>query len=466
MARMRGWGPAILALCALATPAQEDLSLGGRAVRYLTDLIRLDTTNPPGNETRVAEYLKGVAARYDIPAELYGDDPARLNFVARLRGNGSARPLLLMAHADVVPADRAQWAVDPFAAEIRNGEIYGRGAQDDKNVLAAELAVLIELKLRGVALKRDVILLAEADEEAGSTGIQWMIENAFDAIDAEAALNEGGIAQDLPSGVRLFQIQTAEKIPTRVVLTARGGAGHASLPRPDNSILRLARALTRLETEQPVRLNPTTRRYFARLAALPDYRWLAPLVPRLERSSSAQAAAAQIREREPELDAQLRTTIAPTMLSAGVKINVIPSAAEARVDVRRLPDESREEVIERIRRIIGDPSIEVAPEPGPGMPATPPSPADGPIYRAMERTLAASAPRAAVVPYMARGATDGAYLRAKGMPVYGLPIFLKENHDGRPHGNDERISEANFTAGVELLWRIVLAAAADEAGAQ
>lgn len=466
MARMRGWGLAVLALCAFAASAQEEDSLGGRAVRYLTDLIRLDTSNPPGNETRVAEYLKEVAARYDIPAELFGDDSARLSFVARLRGNGSARPLLLMAHSDVVPADRAQWTVDPFAAETRNGEIYGRGAQDDKNLLAAELAVLVELKLRGVALKRDVILLAEADEEAGSTGIRWMIENAFDAIDAEAALNEGGIAQDLPSGARLFQIQTAEKIPTRVVLTARGSAGHASLPRPDNAILRLARALTRLDTDQPVRLKPTTRRYFARLATLPDYLWLAPLIPRLERSSSAQAAAAEIRAREPELDAQLRTTISPTMLSAGIKINVIPSAAEARVDVRRLPDESREEVLERIRRLIADPLIEVTPEPGPGMPATPPSPAEGPIYRAMERVLAASAPRAVVVPYMARGATDGAYLRAKGMPVYGLPLFLKENHDGRPHGHDERISEANFTAGVELLWRIVLAAAADEAGAQ
>jgi hypothetical protein len=163
----------------------------------------------------------------------------------------------------------------------------------------------------------------------------------------EVALNEGGAAQDLRSGVRLFQIQTAEKIPTRIVLTARGTAGHASLPRSDNAIVHLARALVRLENDQPVRLNQTTRRYFARIAALPDYRWLAPLVPKLESYSTAYSAAAQIRAREPELDAQLRTTISPTMLSGGLKINVIPNTAEASVDVRRLPNESDEEVLVR-----------------------------------------------------------------------------------------------------------------------
>ncbi len=466
MTRMRSWGLATLLLYAFALPAQEDISPGDRATRYVTDLLRLDTTNPPGNETRAAEYLKRVADQYEIPAELLGADPARLNFVARLRGNGSARPLLLMAHSDVVPADREQWTVDPFSAESRDGEIYGRGAQDDKNLLAAELAVFVELKLSGIKLNRDIILLAESDEESGSTGIQWLIANAFDSIDAEAALNEGGMAQDLRSGVRLFQIQTAEKIPTRVVLTARGGAGHASLPRSDNAIVRLARALLRLENDQPVRLNPTTRRYFAQIAALPDYRWLAPLVPKLENYSSAHSAAGQIRARDPELDAQLRTTISPTMLSAGIKINVIPNAAEARLDVRRLPNESREEVLVRIRRLINDPAVEVTPAPGDEMPASPPSPADSPIYRSMERTFAASAPRAVVVPYMARGATDGAYLRSKGMAVYGAPLFLKENHDGRPHGNDERISLANLAAGTELLWRVVLAAAADEIQAQ
>lgn len=457
MSAMRSWGVAILCAAAVGAGAQENVSLGERAQQYLTELIRLDTTNPPGNETRVAEYLEGVARAHGISAELLGPDPARLNFVARLRGSGEARPLLLMAHSDVVPADRTQWTADPFGAELRAGHIYGRGAQDDKDLLAAELAVLVELKLRDVKLRRDIILLAEADEESGSTGIQWLIRNAWAAIDAEAAFNEGGMAQDLASSVRLFQIQTSEKIPTRVVLTSHGTAGHASLPRPDNPIVHLARAILRLETEQPVRLNVTTRRYLAQIALLPDHRWLAPLLPRLESAITAQAAASQIRARDPELDAQLRTTVSPTLLRAGLKINVIPNTAEAQIDVRRLPNESREEVLWRFRRLINDSAVEVTSAEGQEMPTTEPSSIDSPVYRLMERVLAASAPRAVVVPYMSRGATDGSFLRQKGMAVYGVPVFLKEDAESRAHGNDERILPANLSSGAELLWRLVLA---------
>jgi acetylornithine deacetylase/succinyl-diaminopimelate desuccinylase-like protein len=238
----------LLLLISSAALAQESASLGARAQRYLVDLIRIDTTNPPGNETRVAEYLKRVASTNGISAELLGDKPARLNFVARIPAavhSETSRPLLLMAHSDVVPADRSQWSVDPFSAELRDGYIYGRGAQDDKSLLAAELAVLVELKRRGVKLTRDVILLSECDEEAGSTGINWLVHNAYPKIDAAFALNEGGASLDVRSGTRIFQIQTSEKVPTRVVLTARGTAGHGSLPRPDNPVVHLARALPR-----------------------------------------------------------------------------------------------------------------------------------------------------------------------------------------------------------------------------
>lgn len=358
------WGLAVLVACAAAAGARESVTLGERARQFLVDLIRLDTTNPPGNETRAAEYLKHVADQYGIPAEILGSDPARLNFVARLRGSGQERPLLLMAHSDVVPADRQQWTADPFGGEIRGGQSYGRGAQDDKNLLAAELAVLVELKLRGVNLRRDVILLSEADEEAGSSGIQWLIQNAWDKIDAAAALNEGGMGQDLRSGVRLFQVQTSEKIPTRVVLTARGTAGHASLPRADNPIVRLAHAIVRLESDQPVRMNATTRRYFAEVSKLPDYAWLLPWVSRLDNPAQALEAADQIRARDLELDAQLRTSVSPTMLQAGLKINVIPNIAEAQIDVRRLPNETREEIVARFRRLINDPVVEVSPPAG------------------------------------------------------------------------------------------------------
>jgi len=458
---MRPLGLALALVLASVSALQEKLGLGERARQYLIELIRLDTTNPPGNETRVAEYLKRIADQHGIPSELLGEEAGRLNFVARLRGSGEARPLLLMAHSDVVPADRSQWSVDPYAAEIRDGYIYGRGAQDDKNLLAAELAVLVELKRRDVKLRRDVILLAEADEEAGSTGIRWLIANAYEKIDAEFALNEGGAIQRTRSGVQLGQIQTSEKIPTRVHLTARGTAGHGSLARPDNPVVRLARAVSRLaDSEQPVRLNPTTRRYLAEIARLPDYRWLAPLLVRLESADSAVAAANLIRSRDLELEAQLRTSVVPTILRAGVKVNVIPNTAEALVDVRRLPDESREEVMLRFRGIVNDSAVEISPAGGQEMPATEPTSVTTPLYQAMERILLAPMSRSVVVPFMARGATDGAFLRQKGVAVYGVPIFVREYGENRAHGNDERISVADLESGAELLWKIVLAVAA------
>lgn len=451
-------------MCATAF-AQEKDAIGERARQYLVDLIRIDTTNPPGNETPVAEYLKQAADSNGIGSELLGGERNRLNFIGRIaaaHGGESLRPLLLMAHSDVVPADRAQWTVDPFSAELRGGFIYGRGAQDDKSLLAAELAVVVELKRRGIKLKRDVILLSEADEEAGSTGISWLVKNAYNKIDAEFALNEGGAALDTNSGTRLYQIQTTEKVPTRVVLRAKGVAGHGSLPRPDNPVVHLARAITRLAgLDEPVQLNATTRRYLTEIAKLPDYRWLQPLLSKLEDEPGATTAANEILARDPELSAMLRTTVSPTMLQAGAKVNVIPNVAEAQIDVRRLPTETRQEVETRFRKAINDPSIEISPEPGQDMPATEPSSLSTALYAAMEKVFREATPRAIVVPYMSRGATDGSYLRQKGMAVYGVPVFLRQGGESRAHGNDERISPDNLSTGTELLWKIVLAAAAE-----
>jgi len=446
-----------------ASIAQTELSLQQRSAKYLVDLLRLDTSNPPGNETTVAQYLKQVADAEGIPCELLGSDPKRLNFVARIKGSGRNRPLLLMAHSDVVPADRSQWSVEPFAATTKDGVVFGRGAEDIKSLLAAELAVMVELQRRKTRLDRDVILLSEADEEAGSTGITWLIQNAWEKIDAEFALNEFGWWQDGQSGERVFQIQTSEKIPTRVVLTAKGTAGHGSLPRADNAISHLAKAITRLtETEQPVALNPTTRRYFADLARLPATSWLGPLLPRLENPSESSATVKQIRERDPELDAMLHTTVSPTMLQAGVKINVIPNTAEARIDVRRLPTETEDEIHARFARIINDPAVTVASAGGQRMPPTEPSSLTSALYLAMQRVFTNSHAHAVAIPMMMRGATDGAYLRAKGVGVYGVPLFEREG-EPRWHGNDERISLRNLERGTDLLLNIVQAVASTEA---
>jgi Acetylornithine deacetylase/Succinyl-diaminopimelate desuccinylase and related deacylases len=441
----------------LAAPVfAQSQDIGARAQQYLVDLIRLDTTNPPGNETKVANYLKKVADAEGIPCELLGGDSARLSFIARLGNGATERPLLLMAHSDVVPADPTQRTVPPFAATIREGYVYGRGAQDDKSLLASELAVMVELKRRGVALRRPVILLSEADEEADSSAIQWLIKNAYSKIDAEFAINEGGFAFDIPSGQRVFQIQTAEKIPSRVTLTGRGTAGHGSLPRPDNPVVHLARAISRVaDADQPIRMNTTTRRYFREIAKLPDYRWLGAYLPKLESSGTALAAANEIRGRDPEMDAQLRSTMSPTMLNAGMKINVIPNVAEAQVDIRRLPDETREEIVARVRRIVNDPAVEVTLAPGQTMPATEPSSLTTPLYQAMEKVFQRTSPRAVVIPYMSRGATDGSFLREKGMAVYGAPVFIREKNESRAHGNDERLRLQDLTAGTSLLLQIV-----------
>jgi acetylornithine deacetylase/succinyl-diaminopimelate desuccinylase-like protein len=433
-------------------PVQSGNALADRAQRYFTDLLKLDTSNPPGNESRVARYLKRVADENGIPAELLGPDPNRLNFIARLKGTGAARPLLLMAHSDVVPADRSQWSVDPFAATVKDGVLYARGAEDIKSLLAAELAVMVELKLAKTPLSRDIILVSESDEEAGSTGMQWLVANAWPKIDAEFGLNEFGWYEDQPTGERMYQIQTSEKVPTRVKLTARGTAGHGSLPRDDNPVAHLARAVTRLvDAQQPVALNTTTRAYFAEFSKVPQYAWLQSLLPRLETPE----AAAEVRKHDRELDAMLHTTVSPTMLEAGVKINVIPNSAQAQLDVRRLPTETMEQVYARFRTIIDDPAVTVENAGGQQMPSTEPSSLTTPLYLAMQKVFEAEHPKARTVPLLMRGATDGAFLRAKGIAVYGVPIFAREG-DSRAHGNDERMSVANFRNGVDVLRKIVV----------
>ena len=449
----------LLATCGLAEEPRpsDNRSLGDRARQYLTDLIKLDTSNPPGNETRVAEYLKEVADAQGIPNELLGADPKRLNFIARLKGTGKNRPLLLMAHSDVVPADRAQWTADPFAAELKSGWIYGRGAWDDKGLLASELAVMVEIKRRNIRLNRDIILLAEADEEENATGIQWLLQHGAGKIDAEFALDEGGSILEAKDGTKIFQIQTIQKVPVRILLTARGTAGHGAVPRDDNPIVRLSRAMVKLaEADQPARLGMTMKRYLRELSKLPDYAWLAPILPRLENPATLQAAANQIRARDPELDSLLRTTISPTVVRAGAKNNVIPNAAEAQVDVRRLPGETREEVIDRIRQTINDPAIEVVVAPGTQAPGAEASPQNTALYHAMEHSINRAYPHDIVVPALGRAATDGAHLRAHGTPVYGVPIFIREADGNRAHANDERITPKNLTDGAGLLWQIVV----------
>lgn len=446
-----------LVLLLSASLAAQPGRLPEEALGYLVELLKIDTSNPPGHETRVARYLKTVCEREGIAGELLGPDPERLSFVARLKGSGEARPLLLMAHSDVVPAERSHWSVDPFAGLVRDGYIWGRGAQDTKGLLAAELAVFLELKRSGARLKRDVILLVESDEEAGGgVGIQWLVSNAWSKIDAEFALNEGGFAQRLDSGRVLYNIQTAEKIPTRIKLIARGTAGHGSVPRADNPVVHLARAIVRLaEAEQPIQLNSTTRDYFGELARMPEYAKLAGAFKKLDDPAQVAAARREIAAASPMLASMLSTSVSPSMLDAGVKVNVIPTVAEAQVDVRRLPGETREEVMERFRRIINDPAVEIQRTTSVDRPATEPSSRTSSLYRAIEETVRREPGDPVVLPMMTLGATDGSALRERGMGVYGIPLFPAPQAERRAHGNDERVRLDSFRHGVRLLREVV-----------
>jgi acetylornithine deacetylase/succinyl-diaminopimelate desuccinylase-like protein len=450
------WLGAGFALVIMA--ADDNLPLGDRVVRQLSALVRLDTTNPPGAETRVAAYLKQITLEFGIPSEDLGADPRRHNFIARLRGNGKARPLLLFAQSDTQSVgDRAQWTFDPFSGDIRNGFVLGRGSRDNKALLAAQLSVFLEIKRRNIPLQRDIILCVEADG-AGSSGMQWLLQNHWPKLDAEFAIGEGGYWFEA-EGRRAHLIQTAEKLPLRIQLTAR-----PSIPgRPEPAIYRLSRALIRLADAEPaIRLTPVTKSYFRELAKLQQYEWLLPLMARLENPGTANAAARDIRARNPELEALLHDTLQPVSMRGGGPVTgavAVRSSgnAEAVVEVRRLPGEGREEVLGRLRALLVDSGVEVGLAPGSQTPLADASPLNSVAFRAMQSVLGRLHPEDIVSPYIALQPTGNAYLRSRGVAVYGLPLFGETPANGSANGQlDEKMAVKDLQDGVELLWQIVL----------
>ena len=424
------------------------------------DLVRIDST--PGRETLVVNYLKQVLEAEGIPTQTFALDPDRANLVARLKGNGSKRPLLILAHTDVVPVQREKWPVEPFGAVLKDGFIWGRGTKEDKPVLAANLMTMLLLKRRGVPLDRDVIFLAESAEEADTTGvgINFMVREHFDAIDAEFAMTEGGGATITGSRVSRVSIGTAEKRPMRARLVATGTAGHGSVPRLDNPLLHLAAALDKLGRWQtPMRLNDTTRAYFQRLAAIaPPER--AAVYRTLVDANAAPAALAgaqrYLQEHDPGSYSMLRTSIVPTILKAGVGANVIPSEAEATLDIRALPGEDIERFYAQMTEIIADPAVKVIPIP----PSRPPSPAsriDTEMYRVLEQVSQRMFPGATVLPGMSTGASDQAQLRAKGIQSYGIgPAATEDDALNYPaHGDVERLAESSLYPFVQYVWTVV-----------
>lgn len=460
----------ILLMSVAATSAASAQSPDWSKVRdetlgHLRTMIRMNTVNPPGNEMPVARYLDSTLKAAGIETHLFEPAPGRAAFVARIRGNGSKRPLIIMGHMDVVGVERDKWSVDPFAAEIKDGYLYGRGAIDDKGMIASELQTMLLLKRevidKGGTLSRDVVFVANSDEEAGGDfGMGWLIENHPELVRGEFALNEGGRTR-IVRGKRLYvAVQNTEKVPHTVTVTARGPGGHAAIPLEGNAILRLGRALARIsEHREPVQLTPTTREFFGRLSKVwPDTSERHAMADVVSRDPRRIRRGAAILARTPVFDAVLRNGISATLLSGGIRGNVIPTEAKAGLNVRTLPGESIDSVVSRLRRVVKDSlvTIEVTAR-GDDAPA---SDFNSPVFEAVRDAVAELDPSMLVVPYLSTGATDSARLRAWGMQAFGvLPFPMNQDDEDRMHGNDERIPLESLDFGTRMIYGTVLRAA-------
>lgn len=429
-------------------------------MRHFQAILRLDTSNPPGNEKLVVDYLREVLEKEGIPTQTFALDPQRPNLVARLKGNGRKRPVLIMAHTDVVKVDPAKWVHPPFSATREGGYVYGRGTVDDKDNVVAGLMVLLELKRRSVALDRDVIFLAEAGEEASTEwGIQFMVGKHWPEIEAEYCFAEGGSVTRTDGRIRFVSIQTSEKIPYRVTLTARGPAGHGSVPLRSNAVVRVAQAVAKIGAWQtPMRLNETTRAYFERLAGISTaeeagrYRSLL---------GGDLAAVAVVQEHlalhEPRHHSMLRTSISPNIITGGYQVNVIPSEARATLDVRALSDEQLDRLLDSIRGVINDPVVTVTVDNQNTRPVARPSRIDSEAFRVIEEVSTAHY-GAVTLPTMSTGATDMAYLRARGVECYGIGPLIDSEDGPRgfgAHSDQERILEESLHRFVRYHWDLV-----------
>ena len=432
-------------------------------VNILSGFVRIDTSNPPGNETKGAEYLKSILDREGIPSEIFEMERGRGNIVARLKGNGKKRPILLMGHIDVVGVEREKWTVDPFGGIVKDGYLYGRGASDDKGMTSACLEVFLLLHRLKVPLDRDVIFLAEAGEEGtSSVGIDFMVQQHWDKIECEYALNEGGMIYAPNGKVKYVGVATTEKVPRGFKLVAKGTSGHGSVPRLDNAITHLSAAVAKVGNWQPpMRLDETTRAFFSRLAKIspPEEAYL---YAHLEDPANGEMIQEKIRTANPTYNSMLRTSIVPTIIKGGFRSNVIPGEAEATLDVRAVPDEDIDALAAALRKLINDAAVEVIPPASRGRPATPPSKLETDMFRALESTQAKLFPGTATLPLMLTGATDSAQLRAKGVQAYGLGSVAGDRERASVHGNDERISVEGLGKFVEFIYWTVIDVAASK----
>ena len=445
---------------ATAAPADADwAALEGEALGHLRALLRIDTTNPPGNERAAADYLAGVLAREEIPFATFEKAPGRTNVVARLKGSGARAALLLSGHLDVVPAVAEAWQHPPFSGAEHDGCLWGRGAVDMKNMVAMSLTTLLALKRRRVPLDRDVIFAAVADEEAGSRhGSLFLVDRHPDAVKAEFVLTEVGGHTLHVGPARFYPVQVAEKGICWFEISADGPPGHGSMPHPHNAVARLGRAIAALSRARLPQHNTEVVSGFIRAMAarvpFPQRQALGLLLrpalsPRvlgwLEKRNLEQAL---------PLNAMLRNTASPTLLAAGNKINVIPDSATVGVDGRVLPGQSVESFLDEIRRVVGRDVRFTVLEQHEGTTFD----SRTPLFDAIAEVVARHDPGAVAIPYMIPGFTDAFAYRRLGAICYGFsPVQLgpEMKFSQMYHGHDERIPVAGFCWGLRVLYDLV-----------
>ena len=441
------------AIAVTALNAQTDWKkVDAETFEYFTKLVKIDTSNPPGNETAAAKYLQQILEKEGIPTNLVGDDPNRLSLIARLKGNGSKKPILIMGHTDVVGVQREKWAEDPFGAKLIDGYIWGRGTIDDKDLVVGGLMTMLLLKRSGVTLDRDIVFVAESGEEGGgggalgggkpTYGIAYIIANNWADIDAEYCLTEGGKFSSTGGKVLYQKVQVAEKVGRGMKLISHGTAGHGSMPRQDNAIVHLSGAVAKIGMWQPpMLLTDVTRTYFERLSmsAPPEE---AARYKALFNSVTTNATQDYFRANDIETNSELRTTISPNIIQGGFRSNVIPSEAIATLDIRAVPGEDMEKFKAKMTEIINDPEVTIEAGPRYGE-AAPASKMDTEMFRILESVQKEIYPGTAIVPWMSTGGTDMRGLRAKGMQCYGIgaEIPTEDQVAHAMHSDNERIKE-------------------------
>ena len=444
-----------------ATPAPvvdfEKLSV--EAIDWLSGLVRINTTSPPGNELAGARYLAEILQKEGIQPIIIETAPGRGAVVARLQAGGlpdPSRAVLLLGHMDVVGVDASKWSQDPFSGIVKDGAMWGRGTIDDKGPVIANLATFIALKRAGVRLSRDVIFAADADEEqGGEAGIRSLVTNNWDKIGAAFCINEGGRTIVKDGKPWYVGVQASEKVSINYKITATGTSGHASIPLKDNAVVHLAAAIEKLGNwETPVKPMVITKRYFEGLAQIEDPE-LAKWMRALDTPERQEHAARIISDANPVWSSMLRNSVSPTMLQAGVRANVIPSEAHAIVNVRLLPGELPGEFAEAMLKVIADPQVKVDIDTTNSRPS-PPSEIDTDFYRSIQKSAHVVFPGAPVVPMMSTWATDSAELRVRNVICYGLvPFPLTEEEIGRMHADNERLPVGSVRPGIELVYRAV-----------